>query len=165
MNEIWRQIKDYEGIYEVSNLGNIRTIRTGIIRVCQLHKYGYITVRLSKNGKVKKVLVHRLVAQAFTHTVENKPYITHIDGDRQNNIVANLKWTNASESTNQALKTGAKIPPRGEDNGHAKLTKTDVLEIRQLCEQELTQKEICEIYGVDQTQVSRINTRKTWRWL
>ena len=93
-NEIWKNINDR---YQVSNLGNVRSVNymnTGIIKLLKQFKSynGYIRVGLSIDGKLKNLLVHRLVAQAFIPNPNNLPQINHKDEDKTNNVVGNLEW-------------------------------------------------------------------------
>ena len=93
--ESWRKT-DYPN-YEVSNFGNIRRNN----RILKLNKSGnYITVKLSVNGKIQSVLVHRLVAKSFVQNPENKPEIDHKDGDKLNNKSTNLRWCTHIENCN-----------------------------------------------------------------
>lgn len=118
--EIWKDIKGYEGYYQVSNLGNIRTLERKIInngkimtrkaRTTKQRKKGkYYCVTLSKNGIVKEYTVHRLVAQAFIPNPENKPCINHIipvTDELCNNNVSNLEWATYSENNKYAFILG-----------------------------------------------------------
>lgn len=100
MEEIWKPIKDYEGLYQVSNLGNVRSLNRKIknrnlkekIKKFDKTKFGYLRVELNNNGKKKKYLVHRLVAQTFLDNPNNYPCINHKDENKNNNIVINLEW-------------------------------------------------------------------------
>ena len=95
--EEYRTIKNYEGLYEVSNFGNVRNSKTNIILKLKTDKGGYVRVQLSKDGKGKDSLVHRLVAIAFISNDENKPTVDHIIRNPQNNNVSNLRWATYSE--------------------------------------------------------------------
>lgn len=98
MEEIWRDIDGYEGLYKVSNLGNIKSLnyrRTGKEEILKAEiNNGYLYVILYKERKIKLYLVHRLVAIAFIPNPYNLPEINHKDEDRTNNIVSNLEWCN-----------------------------------------------------------------------
>ena len=110
--EIWKDIVGYEGLYQVSNIGNIRsldrevpfmktkTFKRGNIKKQQAHTADirYRQLALSKNGKVNTFLVHRLVALAFLPKIENKDFVNHIDGNPSNNNVENLEWCTRSEN-------------------------------------------------------------------
>jgi hypothetical protein len=104
--EIYKTIKDYEGIYEVSDFGNVRTKKTGYITKGSKTKKGYLKVGLYKDKKRKLFYVHRLVALNFLENPENKPEVDHIDRNKQNNRIENLKW--ATNSENQ-INTGLNI--------------------------------------------------------
>lgn len=113
--EVWKDIVGYEGKYQVSNLGYIKSLemwtgdkyikRNKILRG-SLNKNGYYYVSLSKDGKVKKYKVNRLVAQAFIDNPYNLPITNHIDGDKTNNCASNLEWTTQSENLKHAYRTG-----------------------------------------------------------
>lgn len=109
INEIWKSIAAYEGLYEVSNFGRVR----GLNRVCRGKKWrkklmildnhyaGYKVIKFSKDGeKRKKFFVHRLVAEAFIPNLENKTVVNHIDADKSNNHISNLEWMTYKENTN-----------------------------------------------------------------
>lgn len=94
MKEIWKDIKGFEGIYQVSNLGRIKSLhfKRELIMKLNLKKNGYYQVRLKNEGKSKDYLVHRLVAEAFIPNPNNYPQVNHIDENKQNNKVENLEW-------------------------------------------------------------------------
>lgn len=102
--EIWKDIPEYEGLYQVSNEGRIR--RNGQTR--KLHKdyRGYLTVSLSKHSKMKYYKVHRLVALAFIPNPEGKRTVNHKDGNKENNRLENLEWATHSENIIHANKMG-----------------------------------------------------------
>ena len=103
MNEIWKSVPNYDGIYEVSNFGNIRNVSVmGAYRnlVLVRDKDGYAIVTLCKNNKQSSKRVHRLVALAFIENPLNKPQVNHKDEDRWNNCVWNLEWVTSRENNN-----------------------------------------------------------------
>ena len=111
--EIWKDIEEYEGIYQVSNLGRVKSfdtkdkldrIRTGrVLKPCR-HKNGYLHVNLYKNGKRKTHNIHRLVAEAFISNIENKPQVNHIDENKANNVASNLEWSTRKENINHGTR-------------------------------------------------------------
>ena len=104
MKEIWKDIKGYEGLYQVSNLGRVKRVATNRILKQAKHHGGYMLVRLSKNGKPHTCTVHRLAAQAFIPNPENKPQVNHIDEDKTNNMIPNLEWVTAKENVNHGTR-------------------------------------------------------------
>ena len=117
--EIWKDIPDFEGLYQVSNFGRIKSLerkefmaRNNCYRVrkerilkADITKKGYERVLLYKNGKSKKIFVHRLVAIAFINNPNNHPIINHIDEVPLNNHVSNLEWcTHSYNSTYKGAK-------------------------------------------------------------
>lgn len=104
-NEIWKPVVGYEGLYEVSNLGRVRSLDRyakqpkGGLRLIKgrilnqyINRCGYLFVSLSKNGKVKKITIHRLVAQAFIPNPDNLPEVNHKDECKTNNRADNLEY-------------------------------------------------------------------------
>lgn len=121
--EIWKPIKGFEGLYEVSNQGRIKSLNrtvfdeNGRIRLLKgkllklNDKNGYNVVNLYKNGVMKKPRVHRLVAEAFIPNPENKPEIDHINTIRNDNRVENLMWVTHKENTNNPLTLAKWVTP------------------------------------------------------
>ncbi len=107
MEEEWRPVKGYEGLYEVSNMGRVKSLHTGeeIIISTPNDSFGYKTVTLAKRTHKQK-RVHRLVAEAFIPNPMNLPAVNHLDGDKHNNSMYNLEWCSIKENTNHAIKTG-----------------------------------------------------------
>lgn len=114
MEEIWKDIPGYEGLYKVSNLGRVKSLERNYVSgnngIRHIYEYclkphkdtkGYFFVCLSKNGKRSYKKIHRLVAEAFITNPENKPQVDHINGDKTLNITTNLRWaTNAENCMN-----------------------------------------------------------------
>lgn len=111
--EVWKDIKDYEGFYQVSNMGRIKSLaRTrktkgnGIYHIKEsilkqsITKKGYLRINLTKNSQGRKFQVHRLVAQTFISNPENKPQVNHINEDKTDNRVSNLNWMTDKENSN-----------------------------------------------------------------
>lgn len=109
--EFWRDIKDYEGLYQVNNVGQVKSVKRNKLLKPNLISGGYLQVALSKNGKVKYFLIHRLVAETFLPNENELPEVDHISGDRMDNRVANLQWINSVEN-NRKRKAGIMIPRR-----------------------------------------------------
>lgn len=103
--EIWKDIAGYEGLYQVSNLGRIKSLNykhTSRERILKTKKNrsGYVVVNLNQAGKRKTYSIHRLVAQAFIDNPQNLPMVNHRDENKQNNIVSNLEWCTSKYNTN-----------------------------------------------------------------
>ena len=92
MKETWKDIEGYEGLYQVSNLGKVRSLRKNIILKNQITSNGYEMVVLSINNIHKYFLIHRLVANAFILNPDNLPQVNHKDENKTNNCVDNLEW-------------------------------------------------------------------------
>lgn len=128
--EVWKPIKDYENYYEVSNYGNVRNIKTGYIMKKRHTFDGYVKVTLTVNYKAKDYRVHRLVAETFIPNEQNKETVNHIDGNKDNNNVNNLEWSDRHEQLEHAYRLGLKKPLRGCNNAISKLTEEQVRYIR-----------------------------------
>lgn len=128
--EIWKDIEGYEGHYQVSNTGEVRSLPRAVeyakgythrndgriltkVRHDNGRGHAYYTVSLSKDNKVRQWRIHILVANAFIRNPEHKPQVNHIDGDKFNNNVANLEWVTARENKLHAVYTGLDIPTYG----------------------------------------------------
>ena len=117
-NEILLDIPGYEGIYQVSNLGYI-TNGAKALKTYRINS-GYECLKLQKNGVIKSVLLHRVVAELFCSNPDGKPEVNHIDGNKSNCSASNLEWVTPSENKKHALATGLKIynlPSKGKKIG------------------------------------------------
>jgi hypothetical protein len=122
MQEVWLPIEGYEGCYEVSNLGRVKSLARTVIntgRVLKekyncfhLKRSGYHSVLLSKDTIKSTIQLHRIVAKAFLPNSENKRVVNHIDGNKLNNKVDNLEWTSHRENSchyYQNINTGTPV--------------------------------------------------------
>jgi hypothetical protein len=100
--EEWKAIEGYEGLYEVSNMGNVKSLprhgTKGGLLIPRIDCNGYAEVGLMKNAKRKNQKIHLLVAKYFVENPENKPYVDHKDQIKHNNFVGNLRWATRSEN-------------------------------------------------------------------
>lgn len=99
------KIYDYRGFYKVSNAGDIKSLHGKNERIIKqfINNKGYYIVNLHKKNNVKKITVHSLVAHMFIENLENKPEIDHIDGDKSNNNVKNLRWVTRKENLSNVI--------------------------------------------------------------
>lgn len=144
MAEIWKSLKgivEYGDSYEVSNLGNVRSIDRyvnsrhgqrfvkGIIMSPSDEKGGYKKVRLKDSSKAKNYRIHRLVALAFIMNPNEFPEVNHKDGNKHNNSVSNLEWSTRSENMNHAYKEGLAKGHNGGNNKNIVMINKDTDEI------------------------------------
>ena len=128
--EIFKDVEGFEGLYLVSNYGNIMSLNYGNFGITKLlkpvnHHGGYKVVHLTKNRKVYNRMVHTLVAKAFISNPKNKPLVNHKDGNKHNNRADNLEWVTYKENKAHAIATGLVNPhinsnPKGKDNHNSK---------------------------------------------
>lgn len=110
--EIFKTIKGYEGLYEISNYGRCKSYtrsKKGTIIKPIVCSNGYLEYHLHKDGKRKCFMAHRLVAEAFIPNPNNKPQVNHIDEDIQNNMIDNLEWCTAKENANHGTRNERSI--------------------------------------------------------
>lgn len=118
--EVWRAIPEYEGYYEASSLGRIRSVprngtrKNGTILTPNVKKSGYANVLLSKNDIRKTHRIHRLIAQAFIPNPEDKPQVNHKNGDKLDNRVDNLEWATSRENIRHKFDVLGYKTPQGE---------------------------------------------------
>ena len=106
MKQIWKDIKGYEGLYQISNLGNVYSIKNNKLLKLHISHKGYVVVCLYKNKKQHTQQIHRLIAQAFIPNPNNYPQINHIDGNKKNNQINNLEWCTQSYNIKEAYRLG-----------------------------------------------------------
>ena len=177
--EEWRPIKGYEGFYEVSNLGRVRScdrrekhsdghlrMRYGKMLHSSIQDRGYAHVILHQNGNRKTHAIHRLVATAFIPNPENRTTVNHIDGNKQNNNFQNLEWVSPKQNTVHAVKLG--LVKSGEESHKAKLTSAQVQEIRSLYvpkDKKYGGRALAERYNVSTSTIGKIVNNETHRQL
>lgn len=166
--EIWKDIKDYEGLYQISSWGRVKSLprntTNGKILKQSFSSNGYLTINLCKNGKYNSSCVHILVGTHFIDNPENKPCINHLDGIKRNNYYRNLEWVTYSENMIHAVKTKLHKSNKGEMSGKNKLTKKQVLEIRAIPDWfGFSQRKIGNAYNISHTSIRYILNNKTWK--
>lgn len=115
MEEIWKDIPGYEGYYQVSNLGNVKSIGRVVQRSnfplpikerilkATVNKKGYLVVNLQRGGNSKVCTIHRLVAEAFLEKDDTRSFVDHINTDKSDNNASNLRWVTAQENSNNPM--------------------------------------------------------------
>ena len=161
----WKDIKGYENLYKISNLGEVKslprkTTKGGIIKPNRTTSYQRIC--LVKNGFIKSYSIHRLVALAFIPNPQSKPYVNHKNGIRSDNRAINLEWVTPSENNLHAFRNNLSQSHKGSKHPLAKLTEKEVLNIRKLANK-YSQQYIAKIYGVSFQCISDIVCRKKWK--
>lgn len=163
--EIWRDIKNYEGLYQVSNTGKVKSLINNIILKGCPDKNGYLRVLLYKNNKKKLCGIHRLVAETYVKNFNHHATVNHIDGDKLNNTPSNLEYMSFEDNLKHAHKTGLFGDIYGEDNKASKLTEKQVLEIREKYKPKTRGlvPSLSQQYGVDKSIIYDIINKKTWK--
>jgi len=175
MEEVWKPVLGYEGYYEVSNRGRVRSVDRDVNYVYgkrrvkgrvlkqETSNRGYKRVHVSANGVSKHLTVHREVSKAFIPNPEDKRTINHKNCDKTDNSVNNLEWATYSENHNHAHKNGLSNVPKGSKHHNSKLNESQVREIKKRLDTgDETQGEIAKDYPVTATSISTINTGKLW---
>lgn len=166
MEEIWKDVKDFEGLYQVSNLGNVKRLVSKRVLAERLigssiDRYGYVKRVLCKDGKMYFFTEHRLVANAFIPNDFNKPTVNHINGIKTDNKLDNLEWCTIKENNDHAINTGLKNL-KGIKHHKCKLTEEQVREIRQIGFSQ-TRMSLAKKYGVSRTSILGIIRGKFWK--
>jgi hypothetical protein len=173
MTEIWKDIEEYKGLYQVSNNGRIKSLERVVdgklgskrlileqILVPLKLTRGYLGVRLYKDHKGKTFKIHRLVAKAFIENVDKQEQINHKDGVKSNNNVVNLEWVSNRVNMNHALENN--LVSSGTKRHNAALNKELLSTIQPLLNCGLTSCQISLIFGLDRFPMSKIITGKAY---
>ena len=170
----WIDVPEYEGIYQVSDSGLVKRMsnppkpaRKTVERIISgwFDKDGYRNVCLSKFGATRKYKVHRLIMSAFRGKCPDGMEVNHKNGIRNDNRIDNLEYVTRQENELHAIRVLGKKTIRlsGSKNGKSILTESSVLEIVKLLDEGLVdQKYIAQLYNVNPSVISKINTGKTW---
>ena len=156
MNEDYKPIPNISG-YLVSNFGNVKNELTGKVRKLT-ERRGYLKLNISG----KSYDVHRLVALAFLENPENKNFVNHIDGNKQNNFLNNLEWATESENTRHAYSEKLLIPKKGTEKFGCKLSEKSVEEVKKMIKDNVLVKDIAVRYSVSRQLISKIKSGNGW---
>lgn len=173
--EVWKEVKDWNGKYLISNRGRFKSIGgkykkmypDGYITLGTIGDVGYRMVTMRKPGTAVHVRIHTLVGEHFCvkPVTTEKLFINHLDGNKLNNNDWNLQWCTPGENVRHAVETGL-FDTKGEKHMHAKLTNEKVLEMRRLRFKEgLTHQKIGEMFGVCRRQAGDVINGVNWGWL
>ena len=173
---IWKDIKGYEGLYQISDTGVVKSLErkifgkhpwnTGILRKekilkCTIDNVGYHAANLCKDTIQKRIRVHRLVAECFISNIENKPQVNHKDGNKLNNNIENLEWCTDRENKNHAVKNF--LHECGELHHNSKLKTEWIDDIRFLLNKNISTRKIALIYKCEHTTIGNIGLGKSWK--
>ncbi len=185
MDEVFKDIVGYEGIYQISNLGNVKSLeRTCLVRrksnsirlvkerILKPSKNtgGYLQVMLySNNGATHSKgnwhLLHRLIAIAFITNPKNKREVNHVNGTKADNRLENLEWATPKENSQHAYINKMKLPLMGETNGNSILTGSKVLDIKNRLKNGESIHFLSTCYSVSASTISHIKTGRSWKCL
>lgn len=172
MMEEWKNIKGFDGVYQVSSIGRIKALPMRKLRgrffhdsperilTIRTNTRGYSQINLQHNKYKKTFLVHRLIADAFLCRPKNMDQVNHKNGIKTDNRVDNLEWCTIQENITHSITTGLKKKQRGEQLPFSKLKEADVLFIRSST---LPHKVLCEKFGVYISTIEKVKARQTWR--
>lgn len=163
MEEIWKTIKDYESLYEVSNLGRVRSKKTNKIMAMYKQNKGYYCLSLSYKSKTYHPTIHRLVAEHFLPKIEGMNQVNHIDGDKSNNTVANLEWCNQRLNYNHGMKNF--LYSHNENHYFAKLTNEQVKCIPEFYRLGFIRATIAKILNIESSSLEAIENGISYREL
>ena len=178
MDEIWRDVVGYEGVYQVSTLGKVRSVQRKIkyngrgkgsgihsfqsveLKQC-LNTVGYYQVSLSVNNCRKRFMIHRLVAEAFCTRPLGKDYVNHINGNYLDNRHDNLEWVSFVENVRHAIVNGLSNI-YGEDSHFSKFTNEQAEIIRRIKNKGISTKDLTVLLGVHRTCINKIYNGETY---
>ena len=175
--ESWKDIPGWEGFYQASTLGRIKSISRlnsrgerikTKIRKQENDRRGYPQIILCRNGKSKNYKTHQLIAAAFLPNPKNKLQVNHLNGIKNDNCIENLEWNTNLENMRHSWETGIKtsINFSGEKNGESKLKNEDVIRIRELWKTgEYTKRAISKMFPVTESTIGRILNGQYWKRL
>jgi hypothetical protein len=175
--EIWKDIENFEGRYQISNLGRVKSLERTVVRPNNTDKRqkekllsicvgttGYKYVKLYADAKGITLKIHRGVASAFIENPLNKPFINHKDGNKLNNDLTNLEWVTHTENMRHAFDNGLIRIAVGEER-KSKVKESQVIQMRREYERGKTIKHLADKYSIGERNVHHIVKRQTWKHL
>lgn len=173
-DEIWKDIIGHEGRYQISNLGNVKSLPkswyTGIANITMreiILKHnickGYPEVQLMKDNNRVHFKIHVLIGNHFIEKIENKNYLNHKNGNKLDYSIQNLEWCTLKENSIHAFETGLNNN-HGENNNFATLTLQDVTNIIKMKGCGSSQKAIAKLFNINQSTVCRLWSGKRWKY-
>jgi len=172
--EIWKDIKGYEGLYQISNLGRVKSLSRLVlcksrskrqtkekILLMQISSQGYSYLTLCKNNKLKSMRIHRLVALHFIPNPKNKPCVNHKNNIGVDNKVKNLEWCTQMENIHHAIKNGY-FNQRGENHSSSKFTNKQIRKLRKEYDPKIPLRIYAKNYGVKYSAMYKIIHNKTY---
>lgn len=177
-NEIWKDVEEFDFLYQISNMGRLKSKERKVnskiqkcgyriisekIKLAQDNGNGYKQYYIQINKIRRLQYVHRLVANYFIPNLENKKQVNHKNGIKSDNRVGNLEWCTQSENTAHAVKN--KLMKSGEDSVHSKLTKQNVLCIRRLyrINPKFSKSDVSRKLGVRDSTIHKIINNERWK--
>jgi hypothetical protein len=161
--EIWKLVNNTSGKYQISNYGNVKGVKGNLLKPhINNEKYNRVSFYFNKT----RPFIHRLVAEHFIPNPENKPFVNHKDFNRMNNHVDNLEWVTAKENVQHSYAEQTVNTCKGIDKPSAKLTETDVINIRNEYNEGVRgcgMKSLAKKYGVCHRTMYKILNRITWK--
>ena len=166
-NPIWKDIKGYEGLYQVSDDGRVKRVSTDRIANITVDGRGYSKKAITLNGETKQYSVHRLVAEAFIENPLNKSEVNHIDGNKLNNCVENLEWVTRSENMKHAHKNNLQhysgYIQYSQRKKVGKFSEEDIEDIFKLKESGISNRKIAEKYNVSHTTIGSLINGESYK--
>lgn len=177
MQEIWKPVLGYEGIYEISDLGRLRSVDRlvrsnygglkpipGQIMACPVNERGYAVATLRRDGGKRSRVVHGLVAESFLPADPARPNINHIDGNKLNNSASNLERCTQQENVVHAYETGLTVGRHsGETHSRAILTEAIVRQARILFSRGIPTSTAAQMLGVTRNSLRAVRRGETWK--
>ena len=163
MEEIWKDVQGYEGLYKISNFGKVLRVKDSKLLSYYLNNKGYCCLSLYKEGKTYHPTVHRLVAIHFVDNPDNLKQVDHIDCNKENNKASNLEWCNQQDNYNHGMVNY--LYSKNENHYFSKLSNEQVKCIPTLFKIGFTRSTIARILGLNPSSIKAIENRVSYREL